>query len=145
MKKYVILLLTLILALSLASCGGGEDPSSLPESSVPSSSASELDLSEEIKEKATAFANAVKTNNVVMMETLGNAPVDTYGAWAQPAISDVSVSENEVTKVSGSFILKITVTDAGGVDIVSVGENLYLLTIEWDDDEGEYNFTFEKQ
>ena len=143
MKKQILIILALILALSLASCGG-EGGSSVPESSVPASSAVETDLSGDIREKATAFANAIKANNVVMMETLGNAPVDTYGAWAQPAVSEVTVSEVSVTKTSGSFTLKITVTDAGGVDVVAVGENLYSLVIEWNDADNEYNFTFEK-
>lgn len=145
MKKIVLMLLALSFTLSFAACGGtGGGESSVPESSVPASSVPETDLSTEIREKAAAFANAIKTNNVVMMETLGSAPVDTYGAWAQPTVSDVTVSEGSVTKTSGSFTLKITVTDAGGVDVVAVGENLYTLVIEWSDDDNAYLFTFEK-
>ncbi len=143
MKKAVILALTLILILSFASCGGG-GASSEPESSVPASSATETDLSSEISEKATAFANAIKANNVVMMETLGNAPVDTYGDWAQPEISEVSVSTVSLGKTVGVFTLEINVANANGVNIVSDGVNVFTLTIEWNDDDLEYTFTFVK-
>ena len=143
MKKAVILALALLLILSFASCGGG-GASSEPESSVPASSATETDLSSEISEKATAFANAIKANNVVMMETLGNAPVDTYGDWAQPEISAVSVSTVSLGKTVGVFTLEINVANANGVNIVSDGVNVFTLTIEWNDDDLEYIFTFVK-
>ena len=116
MKKALVLLLTLAMALSLAACGGTEDPPATdsPEASAPVETTPESDAPEIQEVVVTVPAFSIQVNGVeITNETLADCPV--YEIQA----TSVNSAGTESTTTYAGFALTDVLAAAGVTEYTS--------------------------